>query len=213
MAVTDYQRFGIHVCCQHGMKFGLTAGLQTKVVPLAVADNFLNYGAHLVHLDWENDEMLSLIVVFLASCAETSIGLLDTAVQNIRKAQKHRCCNMLGGKAVNHLLQVYACTVLLGFHIDMSLFVDTKEIYSPSLDVVEFFRIFNSPLFHLYYAKIGWPHDQLLVYVLFFYPDLDLSLWVLVIYMPVASLNSLTLSHTFSRVFRRLTSKTCFAFR
>jgi hypothetical protein len=39
------------------MKFGLTAGLQTKVVSLAVADNFLNYRAHLVNLDWEYDEI------------------------------------------------------------------------------------------------------------------------------------------------------------
>ena len=132
------------------MKFGLTACLQAKVVSLAMADDLLNHGTHLVHLNGENDEVLSLIVVFLAGCAETGIGLLNTAVQDIREAQKHRCCNMLGGKAVHHLLQVYACSVLLGLHIDMSLIVDTKEIYTPSFDVVKLFRVLNTPLFHLY---------------------------------------------------------------
>ena len=150
MAVTDYQRFGIHVCCQHGMKFGLTAGLQTEVVSLTVADNLLYYGAHLVHLNGEYYKMLSLIAVLLAGCTETGIGLLNTAVQDIREAQKHRCCHMLGGKAVHHLFQVYACSVLLGFHINMSFVVDTKEIYTPSLDVVKLFRVLNTPLFHLY---------------------------------------------------------------
>ena len=132
------------------MKFGLTASLQAKVVSLAMADNLFNHGTHLVHLNGEYDEVLSLIVVFLAGCAETGIGLLNTAVQDIWKAQKHRCCNMLGGKAVHHFLQVYACSVLLGLHIDMSLVVDTKEIYTPSLDVVKLFRVLNTPLFHLY---------------------------------------------------------------
>jgi hypothetical protein len=118
------------------MKFGFATGLQAKVVSLAVADNFLNYGTHLVNLNREYDEMLSLIIIFLASCTETGVGLLNTAVQDIREAQKHWCSNMLGGKAVYHLLQVYACSVLLGFHIDMSFVVDAKEIYTPSLDVV-----------------------------------------------------------------------------
>ena len=55
---------------------------------------------------------------------------------------------MAGGQMVNDLLEVNLHTVLFGRDIDVSLFVDAEIIDSPTLDIVEFLGVFNTPLFH-----------------------------------------------------------------
>ena len=56
---------------------------------------------------------------------------------------------MASGKLVNNLLEVNLYTILLGRDINMPLFVDAEVIDSPAFDVVEFFGVLNTPLFHL----------------------------------------------------------------
>ena len=49
---------------------------------------------------------------------------------------------------VYHLLEVDTHTILLRLDKSMPLLVDTKETHSPTLNVVELFRILNTPLLH-----------------------------------------------------------------
>ena len=92
---------------------------------------------------------------------------------------------MSGFQMVHDFLQVNSDTILLGFYVDMAFVVDSKKVYTPSLDVVELLRVFNSPFLHLY-CKLKLMIKN---------------------YMPVACLSNLTLSPTFSLVSNKSTSK------
>ena len=148
VAVADDEAVAVHVGGEDGMQLGLGAGFEAQVIAFAVADNLLHDGAHLVHLDGEDDEVLALVFVLFASLAEAFVGLLNAIVEDVGEAQQHRRRHMACGQLVDDLLQVDLHAVLLGRDIDMSLFVDAKVIDSPSLDVVEFLRVLNAPLLH-----------------------------------------------------------------
>ena len=150
MTVADNQAVAVHVSSQHHMQLRLGTGFQTQVVTLTMTDNLLHNRTHLIHLDGEDNKMLTCIRVFLLSFAEALISLLDAVIQDIRETQQHRSRNMTCSQMVHHLLQVYLHRVLLGRYIHMPLIIDTKVINSPTLNVVEFLRVLNSPLFHLF---------------------------------------------------------------
>ena len=130
------------------MELGLGTGFQAQIVTLAMADDFLHHGSHLVDLDGEDDEMLALVVVFLFGFAEAFIGLLDAVVQYVGESQQHGCGHVACRQAVNHLLEIYLHAVLLGRHIHVSLLIDAEVAYSPALYVVQLFRVFYSPFLH-----------------------------------------------------------------
>ena len=149
VAVADDEAVAVHVGGQHGMQFGLGAGFQSQVIAFAVADDFLHDGAHLVHLDGEDDEVLGLVVVLLGSLAEALVGLLDAVVEDVGEAQQYGSRDVARGQLVHDLLEVYLHAVLLGGDIDVAFLVDAKVVDSPALDVIELFRVFDSPFFHV----------------------------------------------------------------
>ena len=149
VAVADDEAVAVHVGGQHGVQLGFRAGLQSQVVALAVADDFLHDGAHLVNLDREDDEVFGLVVVFLGSLAETLVGLLDAVVQDVGEAQQHGCRHVACSQFVDHLFEVDLHAVLLGRNIHVSLLVNAKVVDSPTLDVVEFLGVFDAPLLHI----------------------------------------------------------------
>ena len=87
MTITDDERVRVHVSGKNGMQLGLTTSLKTKIVSLAMADNLLYHGTHLINLNRIDDEMLTLVVVFLSSHTKTCIRLLDSTIKNIRKTK------------------------------------------------------------------------------------------------------------------------------
>ena len=145
VAVADDKAVAVHVGGQHGMQFGLGAGLQTEIISFAVADDFLYHGAHLVDLDGEDDEALALEFILAGRLLKAAGSLLYAAVQNVGKAQQHGGLGAMGHKVVNEFLQVYLHVVFAGGDINVALLVYAKEVYSPASDVVKFLGVFNPP--------------------------------------------------------------------
>ena len=83
VAVAHDERVRIRAECQDGVEFGLGASLQADVAFLAVADDFLDHRAHLVHLDGHHDEVLSVELVFLGRLLEAGVNLVDAVVKNV----------------------------------------------------------------------------------------------------------------------------------
>ena len=152
MAVADDEAVGVHVGGEHGVELGLGACLETEVVALAVAYDFLYDGPHLVDLDGEDDEVLGLVVVLLGGLAEALVGLLDAVVEDVGEAQEHGCCDVPRCELVDDFLEVDLHAVFLGRDVDVALVVDAEIVDSPALDVVELFRVFDAPFFHLLFA-------------------------------------------------------------
>ena len=132
------------------MKFWsrLRARFQSQVVALAVADDFLYDGLHLVDLDGEDDEVLALVLVLLRRLAEALVGLLYSVVEDVGEAEQDGSRHMARRQLVYDLLEVHLHAVLLGCDIDVPFLVDAEVVDSPAFDVVELLRVLNTPLFH-----------------------------------------------------------------
>ena len=75
VAVTDDDGIGVqvgHVAGKHGVQLGFAAGFQTDVELLAVSDDFFNDLPHLVHLDGVDDEVGTLVLIFLGRFLEAA---------------------------------------------------------------------------------------------------------------------------------------------
>ena len=148
MTVTDNERVRIHVCCQYGMEFRLRTRFKSEVVFLTMRNNFLNDRTHLIHLNREDDKVVALEIIFFTCLYKAFVGLLDTVIKNVREAKENGRLNMARCQFVNHFLKIYLYTILTGRNVHVTLIVDAKIVYAPSFDVVELFRIFNSPFTH-----------------------------------------------------------------
>ena len=148
VAVAHDEAVAIHVGGQHGVELGFGAGLQAQVVLLAVADDFLHHGAHLVHLDWIDDEVLGLVVVLRCGAGKAVGSFFDAVVEDVGEAQKHGSCYIARVEFVDHFFEVNAHAVLTGRHVDVAFLVYAEVVDSPTFDVVEFLGIFNSPFSH-----------------------------------------------------------------
>ena len=156
VTVAHYQRVRVGVDSDHGVQFGFGAGLQSKVELFSVVDHFLDYGSHLVDLDGIDDKVLALVAVFLGCLLEAAGHLLDAVVQNIGKTYQHGSSHVAQLQFVYQFLQIDGYTVLARRYHHMSLFVDTKVRSAPTGDVVQLFRIFNTPFSHrlVFYLQI-----------------------------------------------------------
>ena len=130
------------------MEFRLRTRFKSEVVFLTVRNNFFNHRAHLIHLNGEDDKVVAVEIIFLSCFHKAFVGLLDTVIKNVREAQENRRLDVARSQFVNDFLKVYLHTILTGRYINMPLIVDAKIVYAPSFDVVELFRIFNSPFTH-----------------------------------------------------------------
>ena len=113
-----------------------------------MAHNLLHHGLHLIDLDGEDDDVISLKIVGFGRLFKAVGGLLDAVVEYLRKAEQNRRLGISLYKVIDEFLQVYLVAVLIGSDIDVALIVDTEVAYSPSSDVVNFLRVFNSPFCH-----------------------------------------------------------------
>ena len=86
MTIADDETVAVHIGSKDRMKFGLGTRFKSQIVALAVTDNLLDDRAHLVDLHREDDEMLPLVVVFLACLAEALVCLLDAVVKDVGEA-------------------------------------------------------------------------------------------------------------------------------
>ena len=92
VAVAHDEAVAVHIGGQHSVKLRFGAGLQAQVVLLAVADDFLHHGAHLVHLDGIDDEVFGLVVVLRCSAGKAVGSFFDAVVEDVGETQKHGSC-------------------------------------------------------------------------------------------------------------------------
>ena len=130
------------------MKLRLGTGFETEIELASVADNLLNHGLYLISLNRIDYKVLRLVFIFLGSLFETAARLLDTIVENIRKSQKHWGSDITKSQFVHHFPDVDLGIVLTRCDIDITFFINTKIGGAPTINVVELFRVFYSPLFH-----------------------------------------------------------------
>lgn len=67
------------------MEFGLAARFESEIIFLAVADDFLHDGSHLIDLNGEDDEMLGLEVVGFLRLGKAGCRLLNAVVEDVGK--------------------------------------------------------------------------------------------------------------------------------
>ena len=89
VAVADDERVGVGAEGDDGMKFRLRASFQADVAFLAVAHDFFDHGAHLVHLDGHHHEVLAVELIFLGRLLEAGVDLVDTVVQDVGETNQH----------------------------------------------------------------------------------------------------------------------------
>ena len=148
VAVADNDGVGVHVGGQHGVQFGLGTALKTEVVLLAVGDDFLNNGAHLIDLDGIDDEVLAAVVVFLLGTLKAIGGFLNAIVEDVGKTEQNGSGDVAFGQFVDQLAEVDANIVLARTDVGVTAFVDTEIVHAPTFDIIKFFRVFNTPFSH-----------------------------------------------------------------
>ena len=130
------------------MKFGLGTTLETEVVLLAVGDDFLHDGAHLIDLDGIDDEVLAAVVVFLLGTFKTIGGFLNAIVEDVGETEQNGGGDVALGEFVDQLAEVDADVVLARTDVGVTAFVDTEIVHTPAFDIVQFFGVFNTPFSH-----------------------------------------------------------------
>ena len=83
MAVADDKAVRVHVGGEYSVQLGFGAGFKTKVIFLAVADNFFDHGAHLVDLDGVDYKVFGFVVILFGCLVEAVRGLFDTVIQYV----------------------------------------------------------------------------------------------------------------------------------
>ena len=113
-----------------------------------MGDNFLYHGAHLVHLDGIDNEVLTFVVIFLFSLFKTSRSLLDAIVQDVGKTQEYGSCDVAIREIIHDIAQIYLYVIFARTHKSVTFLVDTEIVHAPSFDIIEFFGVFNTPFSH-----------------------------------------------------------------
>ena len=137
VAVAHHERVGVGVDTDDGMQLRFGAGFETQVELLAMLDHLLHHGAHLIHLDRIDNEVLSLIAILLGRLLEAAGNLLDAVVQDVGEAQQHRRRNVAQLQFVHHVAQVNLYVVFAWRHVHVALVVYTEVRRAPTVDVVE----------------------------------------------------------------------------
>ena len=88
------------------------ASLQSEVELSSVRDNLLHYWLYLVNLYGVDDEVLTLVVVFLLRLLEAACRFLDAVVENVWEPQQHRRSDIAQCQLVHDLSEVYLGVVL-----------------------------------------------------------------------------------------------------
>ena len=148
VAVAHHERVGVGIDGNDSMQFGLRACLQTEVELLAVVDHLFHNGTHLVHLDGINDEVLTLVTILFGCFLETTRHLLNAVVQYVGKAHQHGSRHIAQLELVDQFFQIDLHTILTRSYYNMPFLVDTKVGSAPTSNVVQLFRIFNTPFSH-----------------------------------------------------------------
>ena len=91
-----------------------------------MTDDFLDNRPHLVHLNWINNKVLSLISIFFRSDSKAVGYLFNTVIQNIWETDQHRSCDIPQLKFINQFLQVDGYTVFTRSYHYMTLVINTK---------------------------------------------------------------------------------------
>ncbi len=106
VAVADNHGVVVDVDGKDGMQFRFGAGFQPDVEFVAVADDFLHDGAHLIDFDGVDDEVLRGVAVFFGGGFEAVGYFLDAVVEDVRETQQHGCGNVAHLQLFHQLLQV-----------------------------------------------------------------------------------------------------------
>ena len=153
ISVADDERVALALHGDDGVQFGLGTGFKSEVELLAVTDDFLYHGLHLVHLDGIDDKVLCLVVVFLGCFLKATGGFLNAVVEDVGETQQHRWGDVAQRQFVHDVAQVNLGVVFTGGDIHVAFVVDTKVRGAPAIDVVELLRIFDGPFLHFSVRK------------------------------------------------------------
>ena len=148
ISIADNERVALALHSNNRMEFGFGSRLKTEVKLSSMTDNLLDHRLHLIGLNRIYYKVFSLVFIFLGSLFEAAASFLDTIVENVRESQKHRCSDVTKRQFVHHFTDVDLGVVLTRCDIDITFFINTKIGGAPTIDVVELFRVFYSPLFH-----------------------------------------------------------------
>ena len=113
-----------------------------------MTDDLFYHRAHLIDLDRINDKVLGLIAILFCSLYETVRYFLDPIIQDIRETHQHRSRDIPQLQLIYQFLQIDRYPVFTRSNYHMTFVVNTKVRNTPPRNVVEFFRIFNTPFSH-----------------------------------------------------------------
>ena len=149
VAVADDQSVRVLHVRKNRMEFRLGTCFKTNVELGTVTHHFFQDRTLLVHLDREDAVMATLVAIFSRRLREALVNLFDAAVQNIRETQQHRSRNIAQGKFLHEFVKVNARTAVLDRrNRRVTLVVNVKVTYAPTLYVVKISGIVNAPFFH-----------------------------------------------------------------
>ena len=117
-----------------------------------MTNDFFYYRTHLVYLDRINDKILGLIPILIRCLLKAVRDFFNTIIQNIRKTDQHRSCHIPQLQLVNQFLQVDGHSISPRCNNNMTCVINTKVRSTPTCNVVEFFRIFNTPFSHFFFC-------------------------------------------------------------
>ena len=130
------------------MEFRFGTGFQSEIELLSVADNLFHHRAHLVDLNRINYKVLGFITILFGRLFKAGRHLFNTVVQNIRKTYQHGRSHITQLQLIDQFFQIDSHSVSTRCNNYMTFVINTKVRGTPTCDVVEFLRIFNTPLSH-----------------------------------------------------------------
>ena len=148
ISVADNQRIRICINSNYSMEFRFGASFKTKIKLLSMTDYLFHNRTHLIYLNRVNDEILCFIAILFSSLFKAMGCLLNPIIQNIRKTQQHGSCYITQLQFIDQLLQIDTYAILTRCNNHMTFVIYTKVRSTPTCYVVEFLRIFNTPLSH-----------------------------------------------------------------
>ena len=108
------------------MQFGLGTGFKAQIKFLAMADNFFNNRAHLIHFNRIDDKILGFVSILFGCLFKTIGSLFNTVIQNIRKTHQHRSRHITQLQLVDQFFQIDGYAIFSRCNNNMTFVINTK---------------------------------------------------------------------------------------